>query len=110
VVYLKRQIPPETAAKIAELGIPGLYEHSEFRRYYPGGETTAHVIGFTGVDDAGQEGIELAHQSQLAGTAGSRRVIKDRLGRIVQGGETIPAPPGGPDPTLPPHTQEQNPP
>ena len=83
-VYLKRQIAPEAAARVAELGIPGLYQQSEYRRYYPGGETMAHVIGFTGVDDVGQEGIELAQQAMLAGTAGSRRVIKDRLGRIVE--------------------------
>src|SRR5271169_4844163 len=82
-VYLKRQIPPETAERVAELGIPGIHQQNEYRRYYPGGETMAHVIGFTGVDDAGQEGIELAHQSTLAGVPGSRRVIKDRLGRVV---------------------------
>ena len=83
-VYLKRQIPPETAARVAALGIPGIHQQSEYRRYYPGGETMAHVVGFTGVDDAGQEGIELAQQAVLAGAAGSRRVIKDRLGRIVE--------------------------
>lgn len=83
-VYLKRQIPPETAAQVAALGIRGLYQHREFRRYYPAGETAAHVIGFTDVDDAGQEGIELAYQALLAGTPGSRRVIRDRLGRIVE--------------------------
>jgi cell division protein FtsI (penicillin-binding protein 3) len=88
-VYLKRQLPPETAERVAALGIPGLYQHREFRRYYPGGETMAHVIGFTGVDDAGQEGIELAQQAQLGGAPGSRRVIKDRLGRIVEDIESI---------------------
>jgi cell division protein FtsI (penicillin-binding protein 3) len=88
-VYLKRQLPPETAERVAALSIPGLYQHREFRRYYPGGETMSHVIGFTGVDDAGQEGIELAQQAQLAGAPGSRRVIKDRLGRIVEDIESI---------------------
>jgi cell division protein FtsI (penicillin-binding protein 3) len=88
-VYLKRQIPPETAERVAALGIPGIHQQGEYRRYYPGGETMAHVIGFTGVDDAGQEGIELAHQAQLGGTPGSRRVIKDRLGRIVEDMESI---------------------
>jgi cell division protein FtsI (penicillin-binding protein 3) len=83
-VYLKRQIAPEQAERIGALGIPGLHQHNEFRRYYPGGETTAHVVGFTGVGDAGQEGIELSQQQRLAGAAGSRRVIKDRLGRIVE--------------------------
>ena len=83
-VYLRRQIPPETAARVAALGIPGIHLQNEYRRYYPGGETMAHVIGFTGAEDAGQEGIELAHQGQLAGVPGSRRVIKDRLGQIVE--------------------------
>ena len=62
----------------------GIYQQREYRRYYPGGEVTAHVVGFTGVDDDGQEGIELAHQDTLGGKPGSRRVIKDRLGRIVE--------------------------
>ena len=99
-VYLKRQISPEIAERIAELGIAGLYQHSEFRRYYPGGETTAQLVGFTGVDDAGQEGIELAHQPLLGGTPGSRRVIKDRLGRIVEDVESIRAARDGRDLTL----------
>ncbi|MBM3367014.1 MAG: penicillin-binding protein 2, partial [Betaproteobacteria bacterium] len=88
-VYLRRQLPPETAGRVAALKIPGLHQHREYRRYYPGGETMAHVIGFTGVEDAGQEGIELAQQAQLAGAPGSRRVIKDRLGRIVEDIESI---------------------
>jgi cell division protein FtsI (penicillin-binding protein 3) len=66
-VYLRRQIAPETATRVAELGISGLYQQREFRRYYPGGEMTAHVVGFTGVEDSGQEGVELAFQSSLAG-------------------------------------------
>lgn len=88
-VYLKRQVPPEVADSALALGIKGLYQHPEYRRYYPGGEVTAHVIGFTGVDDAGQEGIELAHQATLGGVPGSRRVIKDRLGRVVEDVESI---------------------
>lgn len=96
-VYLKRQIPPELAAQVAELGIPGLYQHREFRRYYPGGETTAHVVGFTGVEDSGQEGIELAFQPSLGGTPGSRRVIKDRLGQVVEDVESIRAAHDGKD-------------
>ena len=88
-VYLKRQVPPETADAIAALGLNGIHQHREFRRYYPSGEVTAHVIGFTGVDDAGQEGIELAFQQHLGGKPGSRRVIKDRLGRIVEDVESI---------------------
>ncbi|HEU4925195.1 MAG TPA: penicillin-binding protein 2 [Burkholderiales bacterium] len=88
-VYLKRQVPPETAAAVQALGLKGIYEHPEYRRYYPGGEVTAHVIGFTGVDDTGQEGIELAQQATLGGKPGSRRVIRDRLGRIVEDVESI---------------------
>jgi cell division protein FtsI (penicillin-binding protein 3) len=88
-VYLKRQVPPETAAAVQALGLKGIHEHPEYRRYYPGGEVTAHVLGFTGVDDTGQEGIELAHQATLAGKPGSRRVIRDRLGRIVEDVESI---------------------
>jgi cell division protein FtsI (penicillin-binding protein 3) len=88
-VYLKRQVSPDTADAIAALGLKGIYQHREFRRYYPGGEVTAHVIGFTGVDDAGQEGIELAYQAHLGGKPGTRRVIKDRLGQIVEDVESI---------------------
>ena len=88
-VYLRRQISPEVAHRVAELGIAGLYQQREYRRYYPGGETTAHVVGFTGVEDSGQEGVELAFQSSLAGTPGSRRVIKDRLGRIIEDVESV---------------------
>ena len=99
-VYLKRQIPPDTADKVEALGIPGVYQQREYRRYYPGGEVTAHLVGFTGVDDAGQEGIELAYQASLAGRAGSRRVIKDRLGRIVEDVESIRAAQDGRDLTL----------
>jgi cell division protein FtsI (penicillin-binding protein 3) len=88
-VYIKRQVSPDTADAVAALGLKGFYQHREFRRYYPGGEVTAHVIGFTGVDDAGQEGIELAFQGHLAGKPGTRRVIKDRLGHIVEDVESI---------------------
>ena len=88
-VYLKRQVAPDTADAVAALGVKGIYQHREFRRYYPGGEVTAHVIGFTGVDDSGQEGIELAFQSHLGGKPGSRRVLKDRLGGIVEDVESI---------------------
>ena len=88
-VYLKRQVPPETAAAVQALGLKGIHNHPEYRRYYPAGEVTAHVIGFAGVDDTGQEGIELTHQATLAGKPGSRRVIRDRLGRIVEDVESI---------------------
>ena len=90
-VYLKRQVPPEAAEKVAEMQLPGLFQSREYRRYYPAGEVMAHMLGFTGVDEAGQEGIELAFQQQLAGKAGSRRVIKDRRGQIVEDMESIKA-------------------
>ena len=88
-VYLKRQIAPEVAERVGELRIAGLFQNREYRRYYPGGEVMAQVLGFTGADDAGQEGIELAFQSTLAGKSGSRRVIKDRMGQIVEDTQSI---------------------
>ncbi len=96
-VYLKRQIAPEQAGQVARLGLAGIYQHREFRRYYPGGELTAHLVGFTGVDEAGQEGVELAHQATLGGVPGSRRVIKDRLGHVVEDIESIRAAQDGKD-------------
>jgi cell division protein FtsI (penicillin-binding protein 3) len=107
-VYLKRQIAPEAAARILELGISGVHQQNEYRRYYPGGESMAHVVGFTGVDDAGQEGIELAQQAVLAGAAGSRRVIKDRLGRVVEDVESIRAAQDGRDLSLSIDSKIQN--
>lgn len=96
-LYLKRQMPPEQAAKVMELGIPGLFLQHEYRRYYPSGEVVAHLLGFTGVDDNGQEGLELAFQDSLSGKPGSRRVVKDRLGHIVEDVESIRAPQEGRD-------------
>lgn len=94
-VYLRRQLPPEQAAKVVELGIPGIFLQREYRRYYPAGDVTAHLIGFTNVDDNGQEGLELAFQNVLDGKPGSRRVIKDRHGRIVEDVESIRLPQQG---------------
>ncbi|MFN3884822.1 MAG: peptidoglycan D,D-transpeptidase FtsI family protein [Rhodocyclaceae bacterium] len=99
-VYLKRQIPPDLAAQIADLKLPGIHFQNEYRRYYPAGEVTAHLLGFTGAEDSGQEGIELALDGMLAGKPGSRRVIKDRFGRIVEDVESIRAPQEGKDVTL----------
>lgn len=96
-VYLKRQIAPEAAGEVARLGLEGIYQHREYRRYYPGGEVTAHLVGFTGVDEAGQEGAELAFEANLGGTPGSRRVIKDRRGRVVEDVESIRAAQDGRD-------------
>ncbi|WP_175945197.1 penicillin-binding protein 2 [Caballeronia sp. BCC1704] len=83
-VYVKRQVPLEVAQKVAALDIPGIYSRGEYKRFYPEGEITAHLIGFTNIEDKGQEGVELGDQSVLAGTPGMRRVIKDRMGHIVE--------------------------
>ena len=90
-VWIKRQVDGAVAKKIHALGIKGIYQRKEYKRQYPEGETIAHVIGFTNVEDKGQEGIELAFNKELTGRAGSRRVIKDRLGRVVEDiGEQVP--------------------
>ena len=90
-VWLKRQVDEPVAQEIMALGLKGVYQRKEYRRQYPEGEAAAHVVGFTNVEDVGQEGIELAFNKELAGHAGSRRVIKDRMGRVVEAvGETIP--------------------
>jgi cell division protein FtsI (penicillin-binding protein 3) len=99
-VYLKRQLPPEQAAKVVKLAIPGVSLQREYRRYYTGGEVTSHLIGFTDVDDNGQEGIELALQAQLGGIAGSQQVIKDRRGFIVEDVASLRAPKAGSNITL----------
>ena len=99
-VYLKRQISPDQAAKVMALRIPGVFQQREYRRYYPAGELMAHVVGFTGIDDRGQEGIELAADPRLTGSAGSRKVIKDRKGRIVEDVESVRAPKDGEAVTL----------
>jgi cell division protein FtsI (penicillin-binding protein 3) len=83
-VYLKRQVEQDVTDKIAKLGIPGIETRREYKRFYPEGDVTAHVVGFTNIEDAGQDGMELAAQKTLAGTTGSRRVIKDRLGHIIE--------------------------
>lgn len=83
-VYVKRQVPPETADRINALKLPGVHQEKEYRRYYPTGDMTAHIVGFTGVDDKGLEGVELAFQNSLLGHVGSRSVIKDRRGQIVE--------------------------
>ena len=90
-VWLKRHVEPERAKQIAEAGFKGIYQRTEFKRQYPEGEAAAHVVGFTNVEDKGQEGIELLYNSTLLGRAGSRHVIKDRLGQSVeQVGESVP--------------------
>jgi cell division protein FtsI (penicillin-binding protein 3) len=99
-VFLKRQISPEQAAKVMGLRVPGVFQQREFRRYYPAGEVMAHVVGFTGIEDNGQEGIELAAESRLVGVPGSRKVIRDRRGRIVEDAEGLRAPRDGEAVTL----------
>ncbi|MGB4117056.1 MAG: penicillin-binding protein 2 [Polaromonas sp.] len=83
-VWIKRQVDDVVAQKITALGIKGIYQRKEYKRQYPEGETIAHVVGFTNIEDRGQEGMELAFNKELGGRAGSRRVIKDRLGRVVE--------------------------
>ncbi len=83
-VYVARRIPPETAERALALRIKGLYDENEYRRFYPGGDVTSHVLGFTGDRDVGQEGIELAQQAWLGGRVGSRRVIINRRGDVVE--------------------------
>ena len=83
-VYLRRQLPLDIADKVDALNIPGIHDLPETRRFYPEGEVTGAVVGFTNHDDVGQEGIELTYNEQLSGKPGSRRVIKDRLGQVVE--------------------------
>jgi cell division protein FtsI (penicillin-binding protein 3) len=96
-VWLKRQVDESVAQQIMSLQLKGVYQRKEYKRQYPEGEASAHVVGFTNVEDIGQEGVELAFNKELSGRNGSRRVIKDRLGRVVEDvGEQI-APVDGPD-------------
>ena len=93
--YLKRQLPPDQAEKVVNMNLPGISLQREYRRYYPAGEVTAQALGFTGLDDNGQEGLEFALQERLAGKSGSQRVIKDRRGRIVEDAGNLRAPKPG---------------
>ncbi|MEO6118188.1 MAG: penicillin-binding protein 2, partial [Methylotenera sp.] len=104
-VYLKRRVSPELAAQVMKLGVPGVYLQREYKRYYPAGDVTAHLVGFTGIDDKGLgekglEGFELAKNPVLSGTTGSRRVIKDRAGHIVEDLEAVKVPQDGHDVVL----------
>lgn len=90
-VWIKRQVDEATAKEIAALNIKGIYQRKEYRREYPEGEAAVHVVGFTNVENVGQEGVELTFNQDLSGRSGSRRVIKDRLGRVVEAiGDAIP--------------------
>ncbi|MDB5895274.1 MAG: cell division protein [Rhodoferax sp.] len=90
-VWVKRQVDEPIAQQIAALKIRGIYQRKEYKRQYPEGEAIAHILGFTNVEDRGQEGVELTFNKELAGKPGSRRVIKDRLGRVVEDvGDQVP--------------------
>ncbi|MDQ2069512.1 peptidoglycan D,D-transpeptidase FtsI family protein [Natronospira bacteriovora] len=91
-VYLRRHLAPEEAEAILGLEIPGVYSQREYRRFYPAGEVAAHVLGFTNIDDRGQEGIELAFEGWLKGEPGAKRVLRDRLGRVIEDVENIRSP------------------
>jgi cell division protein FtsI (penicillin-binding protein 3) len=96
-LYLARHMPPDQAARIKALGIPGVYTLREYQRYYPAGEVAGHVVGFTTIDDRGQEGLELGFDQLLNGADGAKRVIQDSLGRYVENVESIRAPRPGRD-------------
>ncbi|MGO4551549.1 peptidoglycan D,D-transpeptidase FtsI family protein [Lysobacter sp. 2RAF19] len=99
-VYLQRRMRPETAQAIIKLGIPGVFSQREYRRFYPQGDAVAHVLGFTDIDDSGQEGLELAFDEWLRGTPGAEKVIRDRRGRIVENVDLVRAALPGKDLTL----------
>lgn len=96
-VYLKRRLSPELAARVMQIGVPGIFMQREYRRYYPDGEVTAHVVGFAGLDDKGQEGLELVYQDWLSGKPGERHVLKDRQGHIIEDLEAVKLPQDGHD-------------
>ena len=83
-IYLRRKVQPDLARQALALDIPGVYARQEYRRYYPAGEVTAHVVGFTNIDERGQEGIELAYNQWLSGESGRKRVLKDNRGRVIK--------------------------
>jgi cell division protein FtsI (penicillin-binding protein 3) len=94
-IYIKRRISPDLAEKVQALNIPGVYLEREYKRFYPAGDVASHIVGFTGVDGNGQEGLELVRNDELAGKAGQRRVIKDRSGQIVEELEVVSEPSDG---------------
>ena len=96
-IYLKRSLPPQDAQEILNRRWKGVYGRSEFKRYYPAAEVTAHLVGFTNIDDQGQEGFELAYDGWLQGHRGTKRVLKDRKGRIIKDDGELRAPQPGND-------------
>ena len=99
-VYLKRRINPDEAHRILAHKVPGVFSQREFRRFYPQGEAMAHVLGFTNIDDRGQEGLELAFDEWLRGKAGAKKVIRDNRGRIVENVDLVRSAQPGKDLTL----------
>src|SRR5690606_7031830 len=83
-IYLRRQMPPAQARAVTALGLPGIYTRQEYRRYYPAGEVAAHLVGFTNIDEKGQEGLELIYDQWMSGVDGKKTVLKDRRGYIVK--------------------------
>ena len=96
-LYLQRHMPPERAQAVMALKLPGVATQREYRRYYPAGEVTGHITGFTSVDDAGQEGLELAYDPWLTGIPGAKVVLRDRYGRTIEDVEGIRPPSPGRD-------------
>lgn len=99
-VYLRRHLAPNAAQQILQLKIAGVHAQREYRRYYPDAEVTSHLLGFTDIDDAGQEGLEKTFDAQLRGVPGSKQVIQDRLGRVVEDVESLRIPQPGQTLTL----------
>ena len=94
-IYIKRHVLPETVDEVLALNLKAVKVQQEYRRYYPSGSAAAHLVGFTGIDDKGREGLEMAYENYLAGESGSRRVVRDRTGREITGMDIIkPAIPG----------------
>ncbi|MDF1821602.1 MAG: penicillin-binding transpeptidase domain-containing protein [Alcanivoracaceae bacterium] len=83
-IYLVRHLAPEQARKVLDAGVPGIYSLTEYRRYYPAGEVAGHIVGFTNIDDVGQEGIELSMEQTLRAHPGKKKVVRDLLGRVIQ--------------------------
>ncbi|NQZ30041.1 MAG: penicillin-binding protein 2 [Oceanospirillaceae bacterium] len=99
-IYLKRQISPDLARQVAALNISGVNVDREYKRYYPAGEVATHLVGFTGIDGAGQEGIELAYEGALLGEPGKKLVMQDRLGRVIKHIKLVEEPESGQDVAL----------
>jgi cell division protein FtsI (penicillin-binding protein 3) len=96
-LYVRRHLPPAEAQAVMQLGIPGVYLQREYRRFYPAGEVAGHVLGFTNIDDIGQEGLELAYDHWLGGAHGQKRIRRDRLGNVIEDVESIREPRPGRD-------------